>query len=145
MAAMAAMPSDADPLPSFPIGHALSELLDNAHNFVARYPRIGNARKCPYFCESIAVTYPACLDLDQNLAHNWIWDVPLDQLEWSVGVLHLNSTHAWHGGLPWWVAQTEMAPAGFITQSGRCLTVTVGVLNSRHSERQENPESAPNP
>ena len=96
MAAMTAVPANADPLPWLPIGHTLADLVDNSHNFVAWHARIGDARECPHFGERVAMTYPARLDLDQHLARGWGRDFAFDQLEWPVGVFHLNSTHAWH-------------------------------------------------
>ena len=47
MAAMTAVPANADPLPRLPIGHALADLVDHADNLVAGHARIGNAREQP--------------------------------------------------------------------------------------------------
>jgi hypothetical protein len=100
MTAMATVPADADTLARLPIGHALADHVDDPDNFVAWHARIGNARECPQFREGIAVTYPARLDLDQDLARSWDRDLAFDQLEWSIGVSYLNSSHVWHGSLP---------------------------------------------
>ena len=53
MAAMTAVPANADPLPRLPIGHTLADLVDDADNFVAWHAWVGNARECPLFGQGI--------------------------------------------------------------------------------------------
>jgi hypothetical protein len=58
------------------------------------------------------MAYPARLHLDQDLTRNRRRDLAFDQLEWSIGVLHLNRTHARPGSLHWFTLhRAERCPS----------------------------------
>ena len=99
MPAMAAVPSNANPLPSTPIHNAIAHLLDQADDLVPGNARVLDAGKRAELCERVAVADAAGLDLDEDLARAGRWDVALNRLEWTIGFFHLQRPHACHGSL----------------------------------------------
>ena len=99
MTAMTAMPSDADALPLSPARDALADCVDRSDHLMPGHARVLDAGECPKLGEGVAVADSAGLDPDPHTAWCWLRDRTLDQLERSIGVLHLNGTHVRHRDL----------------------------------------------
>jgi hypothetical protein len=68
MAAMAAIPPDADALADFPLFHAGAEGVDDPGDFVARNARVLDGRESAFLGERIGMADTARLHFDANLA-----------------------------------------------------------------------------
>src|SRR5438876_193237 len=93
IAAMSAVPADADSLSSFPPRDGGTDRIDNSDDFVSRYPRILNPRPYPLFDQRIAVTNATRLDLDSHPSRLRLRNFPLDQFQWPLRRRDLHCTH----------------------------------------------------
>jgi hypothetical protein len=95
-AVLPGMPAHAYTVALFPVRDAGAECVDHARDFMSWDSRIGEAGPPTFLGEHIAVAYATCLDADSHLPGPWLRNFPLDDLEFSPGVRHLNDLHLRH-------------------------------------------------
>ena len=96
MAAMFAMPADADALAGFPFRDARADGVDDADDFVAGDAGILNAGEQAGFGNGIAMANAAGLDFDPDGAGTGLGNFAFDEFKGSVGFGNLSSAHFWH-------------------------------------------------
>src|SRR5262249_32940766 len=96
VAAMAAVPPDADGLARLPAGGAGADLVDDAGDLVAWDPGVLETRKPALLDERIAVADAAGADLDPHGAGAGLGDRPLDDLEGAFRAGNLRDAHRRH-------------------------------------------------
>src|SRR5262249_32563771 len=84
-------------LADLPRGDAAADSVDPADDLVAGDARVGDAGPGPILHESIAVANATCFHFDANLRRPWLGNRPIDQLECSTLLAHLNLMHRFHG------------------------------------------------
>src|SRR5262249_5441524 len=90
---VATMPTDTNPLSFFPSCNPSAQFIDDAGNFVARNPRILEARPEAFFDKHITVADPARLYFDAHLSRVRVGNGALDDLEINAGVRNLYHFH----------------------------------------------------
>jgi hypothetical protein len=80
-AAVAAVPTDPDPLPFRPHPDAWPHRVDQPDDLVPRHPGVLDVGEDPFHREGVAVADAASLDLDADLARTGFGNVAFDQFE----------------------------------------------------------------
>src|SRR5277367_1194110 len=103
MPAMTAMPAHADAHALLPVRYVCPDRIDDAHDLVARNPRVLDAGKSAGDGKHVAMADSAGLYFDADLARLGIGYVPLDHLEIGVGLGYLSGLHSLHVGVLRWI------------------------------------------
>lgn len=90
---MATVPADTHSIPYFPGRDALSQSVKLAGDFVARDPRILQARPQAFFYKDIAVADPTSLDPYPHLARARFGYIAFNQLKISAWLVNLSDFH----------------------------------------------------
>src|SRR5207244_1617333 len=93
LAAVSAVPADADALAGFPCADARADGIDVTDDFVTRHARIFDAGVSALFDEGVAVADAAGLDLDADLARSGIRHGTIDRFERATGFADLHHAH----------------------------------------------------
>jgi hypothetical protein len=78
---VATVPADTDSLSLLPAGHAGTQFIDCADDFVTRNAGVLDAGPLAFFREHVAVTDAAGLDPDSHVSCAWLGNLALDDLE----------------------------------------------------------------
>jgi hypothetical protein len=92
-AVVATVPADADTLSSLPADETLTNVIDDANDFVTRHAGILNSRRRAFFGESVAVAHTAGLNLDADVSGTRRRNFTLDDLEVRSGSGNLRHFH----------------------------------------------------
>src|SRR4051812_30992198 len=93
LAAIAAVPADADFLADGEIGDERAEGIDDADNFVAGHSGIFNAGPVSFLDERVAVADAAGLNFDADGAGGGLGDRAFHDFQWAAGSGDLNDAH----------------------------------------------------
>src|SRR5271167_395315 len=96
IAAIAAVPADADALTNRPSGNPGADAVDQTDDLMTRHPRIKDAGKETLLGLAVAMADPASLDLDPDSSCSGLRDLALDQLQGTVRPRHLDNPHVRH-------------------------------------------------
>ena len=97
IAAVAAVPPDADPLARLPSGDAGADRVDHPGHLMAGDPRVLNSREEPLLGDRIAVADAAGLHLDPHRSGARLRDRPFNDLKGPIRAGDLHDTHRRHG------------------------------------------------
>jgi hypothetical protein len=96
VAAVPAVPADADALAGFPADDAGADGVDHADQLMARDARVLNAGEQAVFGHRVAVADAAGVYLDPHGAGGWLGDIALDDFKGAFGMGDLDGTHLGH-------------------------------------------------
>src|SRR5262249_31938146 len=96
IAAIAAVPPDADPLAPLPSRGAGADRVDHTRPPVAGNPRVWNTREKALPSDRIAVADAAREDLDPHRSGSRLRDRPFHDLQWAFRARNLHHTHGRH-------------------------------------------------
>jgi hypothetical protein len=134
---MSAMPANADALARFPLCDIGAHRIYASGDFMSGDARIFDAGPMTFFHQGIAVTNAARLDLDTNLATDWLGNRALNDFKVSTGLADLNGFHGERflsAGLQERVAGVEM-----IKCSVRCKIESAFSIFTKRDRNRSNP------
>src|ERR1019366_5017035 len=100
MQAVAAVPTDPDPLAGGPRRCRFTKRCDRSDNLMPRHTRIGQAGKGSLLGDHIAAADAASLDLDQHFPGARHRNGPVDPFELTAGKWNLDDLHHGHSSPP---------------------------------------------
>jgi hypothetical protein len=96
IAAVPAIPTDADALSRRPTSHTGAGRVDDADHLVTRHARVCDQGKATFYRQAVAMTHTASLDFYPNHSGTGRGDIAFHDLERRFGTGNLNSTHFGH-------------------------------------------------
>jgi len=96
IAAVSAMPADADSLAWCPSNDACPDRVNNSGDLMSRDPRVLNARPGSFLCERITVANATSLNLDAHQTRSGFGDFTFNNFPRPIGTSDLHDTHLRH-------------------------------------------------
>jgi len=93
IAAVSAMPADADSLAWCPSNDACPHCVDNSGDLMSRNTRVLDARPGSFLCERITVANATSFNLDTHRSGAGLWNLTLDNFKRPIWASNLHNMH----------------------------------------------------